>query len=63
MGQDTFNTMAEEDFTLTQQMGVNGFPTLILHTGDKAVMMARGFLPMERLESNYQQAKSALQEA
>lgn len=63
MQQDTFLTMAEEDFTLTQQMGVNGFPTIILHNGDKAVMMARGYLPLERLESNYDQAKAVLIES
>lgn len=63
MQQDTFIAMTEEDFALAQQMGVNGFPTIILHNGEKAVMMARGYLPMERLESNYSQAKAVLLEA
>lgn len=62
MGQDTFESMAEEDFALAQQMGVNGFPTIILHNGEKAVMMARGYLPMDRLEGNYSQAKAVLLE-
>lgn len=63
MQQDTFIEMAEEDFTLAQQMGINGFPTIILHNGEKAVMMARGYLPMERLESNYSQAKAVFVDA
>ncbi|GAB5553540.1 MAG: DsbA family protein [Saprospiraceae bacterium] len=63
MQQDTFIAMTEEDFALAQQMGVNGFPTIILHNGEKAVMMARGYLPMERLESNYSQAKAVLLDA
>lgn len=53
---------AFREFAFAERMKINGFPTLILHDGTRAVLMARGFIPMEKLEESFAQAKATLAE-
>jgi len=46
---DSLN-MTHADFQLTQKLGVQGFPTLLLRIGDELTPVAQGYLPYERLE-------------
>lgn len=54
---------AEKEFAFSQQMGVTGFPTVILQQGEKAGIIAKGYLPFDDFEKNYLHAKKALSEA
>ncbi len=50
-----YRSLAEQDFAICQQWGVNGFPTVVLDLGDQLVLMARGAASLEMLEDNYKQ--------
>lgn len=53
---------AQAEFKLTQQWGINGFPTLLLEYGkDESIgILSRGYLPYEQLEQTYQRAKTVI---
>jgi putative protein-disulfide isomerase len=42
--------MTHVDFRLTQRLGVQGFPTVLLRVGDALTPVTQGYLPYERLE-------------
>ena len=46
---------AERDFAMTAQLGVSGFPTVLVVVGDQPYVIGRGYLPLEALEANYRQ--------
>ncbi|MEE4376374.1 MAG: DsbA family protein [Candidatus Competibacteraceae bacterium] len=43
-------SMTHADFRLTQELGVHGFPSVLLRDADKLTSVAQGYLPYERLE-------------
>ena len=53
-------TVAERDFALCRQLGVTGFPTVVLAAGDRAVAIARGYVPRATLVQNYLAGKREL---
>ncbi|AQG79499.1 DsbA family protein [Spirosoma montaniterrae] len=44
------------EFNLVSQYGINGFPSVIVDTGDKLYQVARGYLPYDALEANVKRA-------
>lgn len=56
-------TKAEEEFAFSQQIGVTGFPTVILQEGEKAGIIARGYVSYNDFEKNYLHAKEAFTNA
>jgi len=53
-----FAKAAEEEFNLSQQMGISGFPTLIAQMEDKYYLLARGFLPYESVKQGFDKVLS-----
>jgi putative protein-disulfide isomerase len=62
MNDETTYIAAQAEFQLTQQWGINGFPTLLLEYGDEEQLgiLSRGYLPYEQLEKAYLKAKEIL---
>lgn len=52
---------AFREFAFAERMKISGFPTLILHDGTRAILIARGFLPKEKLEESFARAKAELE--
>lgn len=50
--------LAEKDFMLAQQFGVNGYPTVIVEAGGKFMGIARGYVPLDILEQGFAEAKA-----
>lgn len=50
----------KEAFNWVQQAGVQGFPTVILHSQGQYYLIARGYMPLEGLNQNLQSAKNQL---
>lgn len=48
---------AEADFELSRRYGVTGFPTVVVLSGDKAAVIARGYVNGAGLERNFLEAK------
>ncbi|HKK75016.1 MAG TPA: DsbA family protein [Saprospiraceae bacterium] len=63
MKDTVFMEAAFREFAFAERMKITGFPTLILHDGTRAILVARGFLPKEKLEESYVQAKAELAKA
>ncbi len=55
MQQPQVKTQTYEEFGLVSEMGVKGFPTVLLQTEKHRIMIAHGYLPLEDLEYNFQQ--------
>lgn len=53
--------LAKKDFQLANDLGVNGFPTLVLEYQGQRVIMARGYTPAEQLEQQFIAAKEQLE--
>lgn len=51
---------AEADFSRSNKLGVSGFPTVIVQSGEEEYVIARGYLPYANLEVNYLRAKELL---
>lgn len=51
---DAARQAAQNDFMLTQQFGVNGFPCLIGRTGEDYVFIAQGYQGFDRVKSTIQ---------
>ncbi len=49
-----FKALAEEDFAYTQQLQVNGFPTVFVQLGTQYYPIARGAVNYKTLERSYQ---------
>ncbi len=56
MQSNTYQQKAQADFQLSQQLQVSGFPTVFLTQGQQAIHIARGYVPLEDLEKNYEMA-------
>lgn len=61
MDDQKYLTLAKKDFSLANNLGVNGFPTLILEYKGEMVIMARGYTPAAQLEQQFEAAKEQLQ--
>jgi putative protein-disulfide isomerase len=53
---------AQTDFQLSAHLLVSGFPTVFLVNGNNAIAIARGYVDLERLEKQYEQAHQQLQQ-
>lgn len=60
MKDTVFMEAAFREFAFTEKMKINGFPTLILHDGTRAILMARGYLPLDKLVTSFAEAKAEL---
>lgn len=57
MAEPMYLQLAEKDFSLSQQLGVSGFPTVIYENSEsKKYALARGYLAYEALEKNLKMA-------
>jgi putative protein-disulfide isomerase len=48
--EDATRALTHEDFRTARNLGVQGFPTLLLQQDDRLFPVTRGYLPHERLE-------------
>ena len=53
VSQDQFKKEAYDDFSVTQQYGVGGYPTVILEHNDEHFLMCNGFTDLENLENTF----------
>ncbi len=51
LGEESLKTDTYQDFAEMRQMGVNGFPTLILDYQEKLYALATGFSPLHTIEA------------
>lgn len=51
MDTDEIAQMVENEFKVVAGMGVNGYPTLIMKTGDEMKTLARGYMPYEQVSA------------
>lgn len=49
-----------QDFHLTQQLGVKGFPNVFIEENNKFIMIAHGYTEESQLQENYQKGKELL---
>lgn len=56
MQQDQVKRQTYEEFELVGQMGVKGFPTVLLQTEKHRIIIGHGYLTELELEANFQQA-------
>lgn len=47
---------ADANMALSNQLGVTGFPTVFVKTGEELRVISRGYMPLERLEANFTEA-------
>lgn len=50
MQQKDFIEAAYQEFGLTQKLGVGGFPTVMVQKGEKIYVVARGYVPYEKIQ-------------
>lgn len=62
MKQDRVLERTEKEFDAVKQMGVSGFPTVIVQMGEKAVPIARGYTDLKDLQTNFDKAVQVLQQ-
>jgi putative protein-disulfide isomerase len=46
---DEMKTLVKEDFERSRQMGVQGFPSLVLQKGDQLILIANGYSTSEKM--------------
>lgn len=63
MSSTKYRGLAEQDFAICQQWGINGFPSVILDLGDQLTLMARGAASLEMLEENYREILESSEES
>lgn len=51
---DEYRKLAYDDFSVTQQYGVKGYPTSVLEYKDEFFLLHRGYTKIENLEKTYQ---------
>ncbi|GAA5036218.1 DsbA family protein [Marivirga lumbricoides] len=51
MNSDLYKTKTYQEFTTAQEMGINGFPSVVLQVGDKGYLIARGYRSQEEMEA------------
>lgn len=49
MKQPRYRESAEQDFSITADFGINGFPTLMLSSDEKLYVLSKGYAPLEPL--------------
>lgn len=57
MSQPDFEQKTLQEFQVAQQLNVSGFPTIFLEHNNQWVMMARGYVPYDFLQNQYEQAE------
>ena len=57
MNTPNYEKLAKEDFQLSQDFGVNGFPTLIIQKEEEYYLFARGFVDLGELERRFDAMK------
>lgn len=57
MNNSDYEKLAKQDFQLSQDFGVNGFPTLIIQKGEEFYLFARGFVELTELERRFEAMK------
>ncbi|WP_338760189.1 DsbA family protein [Bernardetia sp. ABR2-2B] len=60
MNNPDYEKLAQKDFQLSQDFGVNGFPTLIIQKGEEFYLFARGFVDLTELERRFEAMKSSV---
>ncbi|AZQ44874.1 DsbA family protein [Nonlabens ponticola] len=63
MTDDKYLEKAKQDFAISSQLQVTGFPTVFLLQENSAAPIARGYITLEQLENHYQQALQAFENA
>lgn len=51
MESDLYKTKTYEEFTFAQEMGINGFPSVVLQVADKGYLIARGYRKQSEMEA------------
>ncbi len=51
------DSLMENDFQFAKRLGVTGYPMVIIEANNQLYAIARGFLPLEQLEQNFEQLK------
>lgn len=55
-----YEKLAEQDFQLSQDFGVNGFPTIIIQKEEEYYLFARGFVDLSELERRFEAMKTSI---
>lgn len=61
MNNPDYKKIAQEDFQLSQDFGVNGFPTLIIQKSEEHYLFARDFVDLTELEKRFEAMKASAQ--
>ncbi len=56
MSKTEYFDQAQDEFEKVAQLGVTGFPTVILQKEEQLIAIARGFVTLEQLQANYERA-------
>ncbi len=60
MKEDQYLQAAEQEFRLSQTLGVSGFPTVFLSANDEMYLLARGAAKFDQLEQQFLRAREHL---
>jgi putative protein-disulfide isomerase len=60
MSQPEFFDQAHDEFDRVAQLGVSGFPTVLLQKDDQLIAIARGCISLDDLQTNFELAKAKL---
>lgn len=52
MASEEYLQLAEEDFMITKDFGINGFPTLVAEKDDKFYLVSNGYTPIENIQNS-----------
>lgn len=55
LGSDDMRARTQQDFVTARQMGVSGFPTVLVREDDKLAYLTRGYQPYENIEAGLEQ--------
>jgi putative protein-disulfide isomerase len=57
MNNPEYEKLAQQDFQLSQDFGVNGFPTVVIQKGEEFYLFARGFVDLAEMEKRFEAMK------
>ena len=57
MKSESYKQKAYEEFKISSQMGIQGFPSVVFQTGKEAYLIARGYRPFEEMTAVIEQIK------
>lgn len=60
MGMDRFQRLAKEDFAVTAEFGIRGFPTTVMSRGEKAYLLNKGYVSYEPLAEKIEELLEAV---